>query len=459
MPNFYEVLGLASGAEPEQVKTTFHRLAKSSHPDVNADPTGEKRFKTFNEAYEILSDPERRAAYDLGLEHKRAEAQRRVRNAIAITAVSFMVTVGCGLYFLLPDAGRQLAWRYQPSELAKSYRSPTPQSKPDTAAADEGARVEAVPKRFEEGAWLDFEVTREAELAEKLRRERDETRAGAEEQARREVERRADATAAKNKEDEEARAIAQTETEAKRRAEEEAKQEAKTMLVAAPPSSPPDRQAECERALRLHIQGLQQIEIGNVSAARQFFARATDAGLRKSAVALAGTYDPAQLDRLKVLGVQPDEETARKWYEKARDLGAIETLCPEPPVREEGEFPTTPALTADKPAAGPDPDLAQFRAAYTTGDGLAYVIMKDEKGEHIYRYGDASRLAAKKDTRGYVLFTCNAPHVFAPQKTEDNAALQRAIVVKSGDPRFTELDAKYLSSCSDRLAKSAIPRS
>jgi hypothetical protein len=42
-----------------------------------------------------------------------------------------------------------------------------------------------------------------------------------------------------------------------------------------------------------------------------------------------------------------------------------------------------------------------------------------------------------KDMQVYKLFTCNAPHLFTPQKAEDNAALLRATVVKFGDPRFT----------------------
>jgi hypothetical protein len=114
-----------------------------------------------------------------------------------------------------------------------------------------------------------------------------------------------------------------------------------------------------------------------------------------------------------------------------------------------------PAFAADPTV---DPDLAQFRAAYTSGDGLAYVVINDDKGEHVYRYGDASRLSAKKDARGYMLFTCNAPHVFVPQQAEDKAALSKATVVKAGDPRFAELDAKYLSGCHNPLVKSAIPK-
>jgi hypothetical protein len=117
----------------------------------------------------------------------------------------------------------------------------------------------------------------------------------------------------------------------------------------------------------------------------------------------------------------------------------------------------TPALGAEQPA--PDPDLSQFRNAYTSGDGLAYVVIKKNGGEEVYRYGDASRLTAKKDTRGYMLFTCAAPHVFLPQKPEDKAALRGAEVVKAGEPRFAELDAKYVSGCRNPFVKSAIPKS
>ena len=109
-------------------------------------------------------------------------------------------------------------------------------------------------------------------------------------------------------------------------------------------------------------------------------------------------------------------------------------------------------------ATSPDPDLARFRSAYTSGDGIAYVVINDEKGERIYRYGDASRLTAKKDTRGYMLFTCASPHVFIPQKTEDKTALMKAEVVKPGEPRFAELDNKYVSNCRNPLVKSAIPK-
>jgi hypothetical protein len=115
----------------------------------------------------------------------------------------------------------------------------------------------------------------------------------------------------------------------------------------------------------------------------------------------------------------------------------------------------TPAVAAEQ--APTDPTLAQFRAAYTSGEGLAYVVVNDEqKGQQIYRYGDASRAAAKKDQRGYMLFTCASPHVLIPERPEDKAALLKAEVVKAGSPRFAELDAKYLANCRNPFVKSAI---
>jgi DnaJ-class molecular chaperone len=63
--DYYEVLGLGRGASEAEVKKAFRRLARELHPDVNAhDPEAEEKFKAAAEAYEVLSDPERRATYD-----------------------------------------------------------------------------------------------------------------------------------------------------------------------------------------------------------------------------------------------------------------------------------------------------------------------------------------------------------------------------------------------------------
>jgi hypothetical protein len=90
------------------------------------------------------------------------------------------------------------------------------------------------------------------------------------------------------------------------------------------PPPPPQAPAERERGLGLHAKGVEQLERGNIGAARRFFERAVEAGTAQSAVALAGTYDPDELGKIKVVGLQPDIATARKWYEKARELGAPE---------------------------------------------------------------------------------------------------------------------------------------
>jgi molecular chaperone DnaJ len=61
----YEVLGVVRDASDQQIKKAFRQLARELHPDVNAhDPDAEEKFKEAAEAYEILSDPERRATYD-----------------------------------------------------------------------------------------------------------------------------------------------------------------------------------------------------------------------------------------------------------------------------------------------------------------------------------------------------------------------------------------------------------
>jgi len=63
--DYYEILGVGRDANRAEVKTAFRRLARELHPDVNDhDPEAEEKFKAAAEAYEVLSDPERRRAYD-----------------------------------------------------------------------------------------------------------------------------------------------------------------------------------------------------------------------------------------------------------------------------------------------------------------------------------------------------------------------------------------------------------
>jgi curved DNA-binding protein len=62
--DYYKILGVERGADQENIKRSYRKLARKYHPDVSKEPDAEAHFKELNEAYEVLKDPEKRAAYD-----------------------------------------------------------------------------------------------------------------------------------------------------------------------------------------------------------------------------------------------------------------------------------------------------------------------------------------------------------------------------------------------------------
>ena len=91
--------------------------------------------------------------------------------------------------------------------------------------------------------------------------------------------------------------------------------------VEPPPAStvkPEDR----ERTSKMMARGDSELAGGDIAAARLLYQRAADAGLPEAAIAMGGTYDPTELARRGVKGLKGDVDAARKWYERARVLGA-----------------------------------------------------------------------------------------------------------------------------------------
>jgi curved DNA-binding protein len=75
--DYYKVMGVSRDASQEDIKRAYRKLARKYHPDVSKDPNAEERFKELGEAYEVLRDPEKRAAYDaLGKDWKAGQEFR-----------------------------------------------------------------------------------------------------------------------------------------------------------------------------------------------------------------------------------------------------------------------------------------------------------------------------------------------------------------------------------------------
>lgn len=99
---------------------------------------------------------------------------------------------------------------------------------------------------------------------------------------------------------------------------------AERVTPAPAPQPAPLDPAEKVRAEKLLARGERDLANGNVAQARLFFLHAAKAGLARGALLLGGTYDTHQLARMTALGIQPNAALARTWYQRARELGAVE---------------------------------------------------------------------------------------------------------------------------------------
>src|SRR5580704_4476237 len=66
-PDYYKILGVGKNASDEEIKKAYRKLARQYHPDANqGDKKAEERFKEISQAHDVLSDPDKRKAYDRG---------------------------------------------------------------------------------------------------------------------------------------------------------------------------------------------------------------------------------------------------------------------------------------------------------------------------------------------------------------------------------------------------------
>jgi hypothetical protein len=95
-------------------------------------------------------------------------------------------------------------------------------------------------------------------------------------------------------------------------------------LLEVHPPAPVMTQEDRALASRYLQKGDAMLAEGNVAPARLLYQRSAEMGLAEAAMALAGTYDAAEFPRLNVQGIEPDTKEAKRWYERARELGAEE---------------------------------------------------------------------------------------------------------------------------------------
>lgn len=95
--DFYKILGVSKGADEKEIKAAYRKLARKYHPDVNPnDRTAEAKFKEVSEAYDVLSDAEKRKMYDQYGSNWEHVAQGAAAGGVNVEDVSFNIPGGMG---------------------------------------------------------------------------------------------------------------------------------------------------------------------------------------------------------------------------------------------------------------------------------------------------------------------------------------------------------------------------
>src|SRR5712692_1982103 len=96
--DYYKTLGVPRSASEAEIKSAFRKLARKHHPDVNPNnKDAERRFKEINEAYQVISDPEKRKKYDrLGADWERGAAEEEMMRRYGSSGFGQARTRGAG---------------------------------------------------------------------------------------------------------------------------------------------------------------------------------------------------------------------------------------------------------------------------------------------------------------------------------------------------------------------------
>lgn len=126
--DYYEVLGLTRQADEKSIRTAYRRLARQHHPDVNpGNAEAEQRFKEINEAYEVLSDPEKRKTYDeLGARWKEYDAWQRAQQQAGRSGAS--PSEWSDMFRQQPGGGQHQYYTSNPEDLRDLFGNDQPYS-------------------------------------------------------------------------------------------------------------------------------------------------------------------------------------------------------------------------------------------------------------------------------------------------------------------------------------------